>query len=57
MPDDEGWLYRPMMRGLCRYESLLDGSIGMVDLAVMNDLVDVQDENDARARRAAEEQD
>lgn len=55
MPDDEGWLYRPMMRGLCKYESLLDGSIGMVDLAVMNDLIDVQDENDARARRSSEE--
>ncbi len=56
MPDEEGWLYRPVMRGLIRYESLLDGTVGMVDLAVLNDLIDVQDENDARARKSVEEE-
>lgn len=43
---------RPVLRGLCRYESLIDGSVGLLDLARMNDALDVSDENEARARAA-----
>lgn len=39
---------RPVLRGMCQYESLLNGSISMVDLARMNDTLDVFEENERR---------
>jgi len=39
---------RPVLRGLCKYESLLDGTLDLCDLAVMNDALDIQDENQRR---------
>lgn len=39
---------RPVLRGCCHYESLLDGTLRMVDLARMNDALNVMDENEAR---------
>jgi hypothetical protein len=43
----------PVMAGMCKYESLLDGSLGLLDIARMNDALTVRYENDARARAAA----
>lgn len=43
-----------MSRGWCRYESLLDGSLDLCDVAEMNEAIDVEDENQARANKAAE---
>jgi len=37
---------------LCKYESLLDGSIGLFDVARMNDALAAQAENTWRAREA-----
>lgn len=54
MPDDLDWLWRPMMRGLCRYESLVDGSLHIEDVATMNAILDAADENQQRAVKAAE---
>lgn len=48
MPDGEGWLMRPVARQMCRYESLLDGTLSLFDLARMNDFLDIEDENRAR---------
>lgn len=45
---------RPVLRGACRYESLIDGTLGLEDLAAMNDALDVQDENERRYREANE---
>ncbi len=39
---------RPVLRGLCRYESLLDGNLDLYDIARMNEALDVQDENERR---------
>lgn len=39
---------RPIIRGLCRYESALDGTLSLVDFARMNDALNVFDENDRR---------
>jgi len=39
---------RPVLRGMCRYESLVDGSIGLADVALMNDALDVQADNERR---------
>lgn len=48
MLDGEGWLLRPVARGLCRYESLKDGTLDLCDIARMNEMLDVEDENRAR---------
>lgn len=45
---------RPVLRGLCRYESLLDGKLDLADFLRMNDALDVQDENEARLREASD---
>jgi hypothetical protein len=39
---------RPVLRGCCLYESLLDGRLSLVDLARMNDALDVSEENTRR---------
>ena len=54
MAEHEDWVLRPVLRGCCRYESLIDGTLGMEDLARINEALDVQDENEARARAALE---
>lgn len=41
---------------MCRYESLLDGTVGLEDLARMNDFLDVRAENNYRAQKAAQEE-
>lgn len=43
---------RPVVRGLCKYESLLDGTLGLAHLAEMNDALDVEDENRRRIEAA-----
>lgn len=45
---------RPVLRGLCSYESLIDGSVSLVDVTIMNDALNIQDENAARVRIALE---
>lgn len=34
-----------MIRGLCRFESLKDGTVDLADIALMNDALDVQADN------------
>lgn len=43
---------RPVLRGLCSYASLKDGSIDMEDLARMNDTLTICDENERRVAEA-----
>lgn len=43
-------LMRPVIRGLCKYESLKDGTLDLNDIARMNEALDVQTENDRRLR-------
>lgn len=50
MATAEDWLLRPVLRGCCRYESLLDGTLSLEDVANLNDALDVQDENERRYR-------
>lgn len=47
---------RPVLRGLCKFESLKDGSLDLADLALMNDALDVQAENNARIEDWKEKQ-
>ena len=54
MPDEEDWLMRPVLRGLCTYESLKEGRIDLADIARMNDAIDADYENDRRFHEANE---
>lgn len=47
------FVMRPALRGLCRYESLKDGTLDLCDIADMNDAIDAMDENAHRASEAA----
>ncbi|WP_425129219.1 DUF6889 family protein [Burkholderia gladioli] len=42
---------------MCRYESLLDGTLGLADIALMNDSLAVRADNDAAWRRIQEQRD
>ena len=39
---------RPVLRGCCAYESLIDGKLSLLDIARLNDAIDVADENARR---------
>ncbi|WP_409937530.1 DUF6889 family protein [Paraburkholderia sp. BCC1885] len=54
MPDEEDWLWRPASEGLCKYESVIDGTLDLGDLATMNDILSVRFENQRRLQEAAE---
>jgi len=55
LPGGEDWLLRPVIRGCCRYESLVDGTLGLEDIALLNDALDVADENERRYHAALED--
>ena len=54
MPDGEDWLWRPLDNGMCKYESMMDGTLGLEDIAIMNDILSVRFENQARIRDAVD---
>jgi hypothetical protein len=52
MASGEDWLMRPVLEGLCAYESLLNGTLDLFDIARMNEALDVKFENDRRLNEA-----
>jgi len=56
MASGEDWVMRPVLRGLCRYESLIDGTLDLFDVARMNEALDVNDENERRVNEALAKQ-
>lgn len=44
-------MMRPVMEHLCKYESLVDGTLSMNDLARMHEAIDVREENTYRAQQ------
>jgi hypothetical protein len=52
MASGEDWLMRPILEGMCRYESLLDGTLDLGDFARMNDALNVREENERRINAA-----
>lgn len=54
MADDEDWLIRPAIEGVCRYESLKDCTLDLEDVARMNAALDVKAENEQRYRKSQE---
>ncbi|WP_438820966.1 DUF6889 family protein [Cupriavidus gilardii] len=45
----------PVAEGWCKYESLIDGTLGLEDVALMNDAIAVRGDNLAAARRMLEQ--
>ena len=43
----------PVLEGLCKYESLLDGTLDLFDVQRMHDALAVRAENARRARAAS----
>jgi hypothetical protein len=54
MGEGEDWLMRPVVEGLCLYESLLDGRIDLEAISRMNAALDVKQENQRRLDKANE---
>jgi hypothetical protein len=48
MADQRDWELRPCGAGMCKYESLIDGTLDICDIADMNDFLDAKAENEAR---------
>jgi len=53
--ESEEWCLRPVEAGMCRYESLIDGTLDLHHLAMMNEYLDVQQENRSRIEDALHE--
>lgn len=54
MANEEDWVMRPALEGLCSYESLKNCTLDLEDVAKMNDALDVKFENEKRYRKANE---
>jgi hypothetical protein len=54
LPDGEDWLIRPVMEGLCKYESLVDGTLALEDVAFLNDALEIRSANEEILRQQAE---
>jgi hypothetical protein len=48
MGEGDDWLMRPVIEGMCKYESLKDKTVDLLDIARMNDALDVRFENERR---------
>jgi hypothetical protein len=42
------WLMRPILSGVCSYDALFDERYNLVDFAIMNDALNIQNENERR---------
>lgn len=56
MTYEDWYLMRPVLRGIYRMESLLDGSIDLEHVALAHHALDVEAENERRLRAALERQ-
>ena len=55
MGDEEDWVMRPVLEGLCKYESLKDCTLDLADIARMNEAIDIRNENQSRYQKANQE--
>lgn len=49
MPDGLDYAMRPVLEGMCKFESLVDGTLSLRDLGIMNDALNARAENSRRA--------
>lgn len=52
LPDGLDWIMQPVMSGMCKFESLKDGTLDLADVALMNDALAARDENQRRVQDA-----
>lgn len=50
MVEHEDWLFRPVLRGLIKAESLLNGTVDLAFIGLLNEAIDVEQENTYRSR-------
>lgn len=48
MMEEEDWLFRPVLRGLLKGESLIDHTVDLEYVALLNEVIDVEIENTSR---------
>lgn len=48
MPEELGYILRPVHAGMCRLESAYDFSLDLYDFGIMNDYLDCDSENRRR---------
>lgn len=48
MESGEGFLMRPCKAGMCKYESMIDGTFDLADVAALNEYLDIEAENQMR---------
>lgn len=53
LDDDLDWLLRPVFAGHIKYESLLDGTLDLYDIALLNHAMDAEQENRYRIQEAS----
>jgi hypothetical protein len=56
MHNARDWLYRPVIAGMCKVESLYDGTLDLEAIDDMNEALDAAEEREHRARSAAQRQ-
>ncbi len=47
MATGEDFLMRPCAAGMCKFESMLDGTLDLADVAAMNEYLDIKAANEA----------
>lgn len=58
MEGDEAWLLRPVARNMCLYESIVTpGKLSLRDIALMNEYLDMEADNNYRIAEARRMQD
>lgn len=50
MSGGEDWVMRPATERMCLYESIKDGTLDLVDIAIMNEALEVKAENQSRIK-------
>lgn len=48
MSGKEDYVMRPVRRRMCQYESIVNGTLDLVDVAIMNEALDVEIINSER---------
>lgn len=54
MVGNEDWLFRPVLAGHIKAESLLDGTVDLAFIALVNEAMEVEAENQYRTRKELE---
>jgi len=49
MAEGEDWIMQPVLANLIRYESLRDGSVDILDVAICIDALETRAENERRS--------